>query len=115
MRSWPAATVRVRYEFTRVRRPTRTARLRPTDGQDQPTGADLITDRELIRRAFPYLSPDTCAVVHARRCGWFSGQQLGMLQLEEARAAGVEFIEGRVEWIETAGGKVSSVQIGTRR
>jgi glycine/D-amino acid oxidase-like deaminating enzyme len=86
----------------------------PADGwQGQQTGADLITDLELIQRAFPYLSPDTCAVIHARRCGWLSGQQLGMLQLEEARGAGVEFIEGRVEWIETAGGKVSSVQIGT--
>ncbi len=89
-------------------------RTAPAEGwQDQPTGADLITDRELIRRAFPYLSTDTCAVLHARRCGWFSGQQLGMLQLEEARAAGVELIEGRVEWIETSGGRVSSVQIGT--
>lgn len=87
-------------------------RTAPAEGwQDQPTGADLISDRELIRRAFPYLSPDTCAVLHARRCGWFSGQQLGMMQLEEARAAGVEFVEGGVEWIETAEGKVSSVQI----
>ncbi len=87
----------------------------PADGwRDQPTGADLITDRELIRREFPYLSPDTCAVLHARRCGWLSGQQLGMLQLEEAKAAGVEVVAGRVEWIETLGGKVSSVQIASR-
>jgi len=89
-------------------------RAAAADGwRDQPSGADLITDRELIRRAFPYLSPHTCAVLHARRCGWFSGQQLGMLQFEEARTAGVEFIEGRVEWIETSGGRVSSVQIAT--
>ncbi len=80
---------------------------------DQPEGADLILGEELLRRTFPYLSPDTVAVLHARRCGWFSGQQLGMLQLEEARAAGIEVIEGRVERIETAGGRVSSVQIGT--
>jgi glycine/D-amino acid oxidase-like deaminating enzyme len=89
-------------------------RAAAADGwRDQPTGADLITDRELIRRAFPYLSPETCAILHARRCGWFSGQQLGMLQFEEARTAGVEFIAGRVEWIETSGGRVSSVQIAT--
>jgi len=89
-------------------------RAAPAEGwQDQPTGADLLLEPELIQRFFPYLSPSTCAVLHARRCGWFSGQQLGMLQLEEARAAGVEFIEGRVEWIETSGGNVSSVQIGT--
>ncbi len=107
------------YGAGQVRRHTGTPSdpdYRPSaaDGwQDQPTGADLITDIELIRRIFPYLSPDTCAVLHARRCGWFSGQQLGMLQFEEARTAGVEFIEGRVEWIETSGGRVSSVQIAT--
>ena len=86
----------------------------PAEGwRDQPDGADLILDEELLRHAFPYLAPDTVAVLHARRCGWFSGQQLGMQQLEEARAAGVEVIEGRVEWIETTGRRVSSVQIGT--
>jgi glycine/D-amino acid oxidase-like deaminating enzyme len=88
----------------------------PAEGwRDQPDGADLILDQDLLRATFPYLSADTVAVLHARRCGWFSGQQLGMLQLEEARAAGVELIEGRVEWIETTGGRVSSVQIGTSR
>jgi glycine/D-amino acid oxidase-like deaminating enzyme len=86
----------------------------PAEGwQGQPDGADLILDEVLIRKNFPYLSPGTVAVLHARRCGWLSGQQLGMLQLEEARAAGVEVIEGRVEWIETSGGRVSSVQIAT--
>jgi glycine/D-amino acid oxidase-like deaminating enzyme len=86
----------------------------PTAGwENQPDGADLILDKGLLHATFPYLSPNTVAVLHARRCGWFSGQQLGMLQLEEARAAGVEVIQGRVEWIETTGGRVSSVQIGT--
>ena len=85
----------------------------PAEGwQGQPDGADLILDEDLLQNTFPYLSPDTVAVLHARRCGWFSGQQLGMLMLEEARAAGVEVIEGRVEWIETTGGRASSVQVG---
>jgi len=84
----------------------------PAEGwQEQPDGADLMINETLIRAVFPYLSPETVAVLHARRCGWLSGQQLGMLQLEQARAAGVEVIEGRVEWIETSGGRVSSVQI----
>ncbi len=86
----------------------------PAEGwQEQPDGADLIINETLIRAVFPYLSAETVAVLHARRCGWLSGQQLGMLQLEGARAAGVEVIEGRVEWIETSGGRVSSVQIAT--
>jgi glycine/D-amino acid oxidase-like deaminating enzyme len=83
------------------------------DWRGQPDGADLIFDEELLRRYFQYLASGTVAVLHARRCGWFSGQQLGMLMLEEARSAGVEVVQGRVEWIETSGGRVSSVQIGT--
>jgi len=54
----------------------------PADGfEDQPTGTDVITDRTLVRRHFPYLAEDTVALLHARRCGWFSGQQLGMYLL----------------------------------
>ena len=60
-------------------------------------GADVITDRRLIRRHFPYLAEDTVALLHARRCGWFSGQQLGMYLLERAREKGVRLVEGRVE------------------
>jgi len=81
--------------------------------QDQPDGADLILDPEMITAHFPYLSPDVVAALHTRRCGWFSGQQLGMLQLEAARAAGVELVEGRVEGVATAGGRVTAVEIAT--
>ena len=79
--------------------------------EDQPEGADLILDEVLIRQAFPYLSPETIAVLHTRRCGWFSGQQLGMLQLERAREAGVELVEGRVEAVEVEGGRVRGVRV----
>src|SRR5262244_3316275 len=73
--------------------------------ESQPTGVDVITDPALARRHFPYLAPDTLAVLHARRCGWFSGQQLGMHLLERARERGVRLIEGRVEAIDTTGGR----------
>jgi glycine/D-amino acid oxidase-like deaminating enzyme len=42
-----------------------------------PGGVDVIVEPALVRRHFPYLAEDTVAVVHARRGGWFSGQQLG--------------------------------------
>ncbi|MGH7398701.1 MAG: NAD(P)/FAD-dependent oxidoreductase [Candidatus Rokuibacteriota bacterium] len=84
----------------------------------QPTGSDVITDRGLIRRHFPYLAEDTVALLHARRCGWFSGQQLGMYMLERAREKGARLLEGRVERVETAGGRVTGVVVsgsgGTR-
>ena len=84
----------------------------PADGfEDQPVGVDVITDRALIRRYFPYLADDTLAVFHGRRCGWLSGQQLGMHMLERARDKGVRLVSGRVEAITTGGGRVSGVTV----
>jgi glycine/D-amino acid oxidase-like deaminating enzyme len=74
-------------------------------------GADLITDPSLIRQHFPYLAPYTLAVLHARRAGWFSAQQLGMYLLEKARQYGVRLVRGQVVGVETTGGRVRSVQI----
>lgn len=91
----------------------------PAEGfEDQPTGCDVITDPGLIRKHFGYLADDAVAVLHPRRCGWFSGQQLGAYLLERARQAGVTLLEGRVERVDTAGGRVRGVDVagagGTR-
>ena len=74
-------------------------------------GADLIIDRALINEHFPYLNPKTVAVLHARRCGSLSAQQMGMYLLEEARAKGVAFLTGAFSGVETSGGRVSGVRI----
>jgi glycine/D-amino acid oxidase-like deaminating enzyme len=82
------------------------------DGFDRALrGTDLITEPSLIRRHYPWLAGDTIALLHARRCGWFSGQQLGMYLLERARESGVRLVEGRVERIDTAGGRVRGVDV----
>lgn len=87
----------------------------PAEGfERQPTGVDVITDPALAHRHFPYLAPDTLAVLHARRCGWFSGHELGMYLLERARAAGVRLLEGRVQRIDTTGGRVRGVRVSAR-
>jgi sarcosine oxidase, subunit beta len=100
-------------------RPGSEYRPAPAEGfEAQPIGTDLITDRAVIRRHFGWLADDTIALLHARRCGWFSGQQLGMYMLERARDKGVRLLEGRVERVETAGGRVTGVSVsgagGTR-
>jgi sarcosine oxidase subunit beta len=82
--------------------------------RDQPDGADLITDAAIIHEYFPYLSEETVAVIHPRRAGWFSAQQLGMYMLEEARQHGTELIEGRVERVEQKGGRVQAIQTRTK-
>lgn len=91
----------------------------PERGFDFPlTGADIVTDARLIRRHFPYLAPETVAVVHARRAGWMSAQQLGMAMLEAARARGVRLLRGKVTGVDTGGGRVRSIHVeqpGERR
>ncbi len=83
----------------------------PHGFENQPSGADLITDQALIKKYFPYLAEDVVAIIHARRCGWFSGQQLGMVMLETAQAHGASLIEGRVTDITIEDNKITGVQV----
>ncbi len=87
-------------------------RAAPAHGyHDQPDGADLILDSRLIRAHFPYLADDVTAVLHARRCGWLSAQQLGMYLLDRARERGARLMAGRVIGVGTAGGRVRHVRV----
>jgi glycine/D-amino acid oxidase-like deaminating enzyme len=84
----------------------------PTQGfENQPTGSDIILDHAIIRKHFPYLSEQTVALVHARRCGWFSAQQLGMYMLERARERGARLLQARVDGVEVLGNRVESVRL----
>jgi glycine/D-amino acid oxidase-like deaminating enzyme len=85
----------------------------PEHWHDQPTGADLFLDPALIRRHFPYVTDQAVAVLHARRCGWFSGQQLGMQLLEGAKAHGARLLSGRITDVQTRGGRVAGVTVAT--
>jgi glycine/D-amino acid oxidase-like deaminating enzyme len=78
---------------------------------DQPTGCDLITDSSLIRRHFPALSEHTAAVIHARRCGWLSAQQMGAYMLRQAREHGARLVAGRVTGVEVRAGQVKAVHL----
>jgi glycine/D-amino acid oxidase-like deaminating enzyme len=75
------------------------------------TGADLVLDRERIRRRYPFLTPDTLALLHVRRCGWLSAQQLGMYLLEQAREHGLRFVKGRIEEIDVRDGRIEGVRL----
>ena len=87
---------------------------RPDGYTGAPDGADLIVNASLIRRHFPWISPDVAAVLHARRCGWLSAQQLGMFLLEEARRHGAFLVNGRVDEVLEAGGRVGGAQVSLR-
>ena len=53
-------------------------------------------------------------MLHARRCGWLSAQQLGMYLLEEARRHGAFLVPGRVEEVLSAGGRVGGARVALR-
>lgn len=74
-------------------------------------GADLIVDRSLIRRHFPYLTETTRAALHARRAGWFAAQQLGTYLLEQARRGGLRTLRRRVVGVEAPAGRVQAVRL----
>ncbi|AHG92476.1 FAD dependent oxidoreductase (plasmid) [Gemmatirosa kalamazoonensis] len=75
-----------------------------------PTGADLLLG-EAARAAFPYLAPDTVAALHVRRAGWMNAVALGAWMLRRALGAGATFVRGRVDAVDTAGGRVRGVRL----
>ena len=79
--------------------------------RDHPTGADLFLDHAAIRARFPFLADNIVAVLQARRCGWLSGQQLGMYLLEQARELGVTVVSGRVVAVDAPRGRVDAVTV----
>lgn len=81
------------------------------DWRVPPPGIDFLADPAVIRRHFPYVVDDAVALLHARRCGWLSGQQLGMHLLEGARRAGAELVVGRLGAVDVRGGRIHAVRI----
>jgi glycine/D-amino acid oxidase-like deaminating enzyme len=85
--------------------------VEPDDYKNQPTGCDLILDPGLIQDYFPYLSQQTVALMHTRRCGWLSGQQLGAYLLERAMEGGTRFLQARVEDIDIRDNVIEGVRV----
>lgn len=87
----------------------------PAEGyQGQPDGADLLLDPDLIQKHYPFVSSEAIALLHPRRCGWLSAQQLGMYLLQQARSRGVELLTERVRGVRVESGRVCAVQVGDR-
>ncbi len=79
----------------------------------QPSGADLVLDQSLILDRFPYLHEDVVALLHPRRCGWFSGQGLGMYLLEKARECGARLINDRVDRVAVKSNRVERIHLAS--
>ena len=70
------------------------------DWESAPDGVDVLMDRATIRTHFPSLAPDAATILHIRRAGDISGQQLGQFMLEAIREAGGCVVRAAVTGIE---------------
>lgn len=69
------------------------------DWETAPRGVDILRNQALIRKTFPSYADDIQTIIHIRRGGDISGQQLGMHMLEYLKAQGAIRIIGSVESI----------------
>jgi glycine/D-amino acid oxidase-like deaminating enzyme len=67
-----------------------------------PIGVDVLCDPALIRSTFPSFAHDVSTVLHVRRAGSISGQQLGQFMLETTCEAGGRLLRGQVTGIDGA-------------
>ena len=80
--------------------------------EDQPDGADILTG-DAVRAAFPFLAPDTVGAVHVRRAGTMNAIALGAWFLKRASAHGVQVVRDRVVAVDTTGGRIHGVTLGS--
>jgi len=66
-------------------------------------GVDVLLGQALIRRTFPSWAHDAATVIHIRRAGSISSQQMGQVMLEAIREAGGQLIRGEVKSIAKIG------------
>jgi glycine/D-amino acid oxidase-like deaminating enzyme len=69
--------------------------------EDAPGGVDVLCDQALIRKTFPSYQNDVETVLHVRRAGSISGQQLGQYMLEQLKENGARLIRGSVTAIDS--------------
>ncbi len=73
-----------------------------SDWQSAPDGVDVLTNPDLIHRTFPSWADDVATVLHIRRAGDISGQQMGAWMLEHIRAAGGRLLRAKLVGIDGA-------------
>jgi len=78
-------------------------------------GAELVLDPAEVRRQYPFIKDTAIAMLHVRRCGWLSAQQLGMYLLQQAKGAGANTLwDGYPVWCRKGRNRVRSGDWGKR-
>ena len=74
--------------------------------EEAPSGVDVLRSQSLIRETFPSYDRSVKTVVHIRRAGAISAQQMGQLMLSRFKDSGGVRVSARVVGIEYSGGFV---------
>lgn len=64
--------------------------------RDAPSGVDILRGSGNVKRHFPYYADDVETIIHIRRGGMLSGQQMGTYMLEKFREAGGKLLQASV-------------------
>ncbi|NTI91990.1 FAD-binding oxidoreductase [Agrobacterium rhizogenes] len=80
------------------------------DWRQAPDGVDVLCDQNLIRSTFPTYADDVSTILHVRRAGSISGQQLGQFMLEYIKGQGGRLLRGEVVSIASASPFLLSVK-----
>ncbi|MBS0223223.1 MAG: FAD-binding oxidoreductase [Proteobacteria bacterium] len=73
------------------------------DWQSAPDGVDVIQDRAILDSYFPSFDKEVSTVLHIRRAGDISGQQMGSFMLHKIRELGGSVVQGKVVAIQRTG------------
>jgi glycine/D-amino acid oxidase-like deaminating enzyme len=71
---------------------------------DAPDGVDVISNRQLIRRTFPSFSKEITNVIHIRRAGEISSQQMAQFMLRRISEAGGKRLRAQLKGVSLNGG-----------
>ena len=74
---------------------------------------DIVTGRSRVHEKFPAMSEEITNVLHVRKAGDFSSQQMGQYMLERIRAAGGKRLPGTVTAIKTGAPFSLQVAVGS--
>ncbi|OED37784.1 FAD-dependent oxidoreductase [Chromatiales bacterium (ex Bugula neritina AB1)] len=76
-----------------------------------PTGVDVLQNQQLIQTIFPSFDPAVQAVIHVRRAGDISAQQMGQVMLASFKEAGGVRVTGKVRSIDCHNGFTSQLDV----
>lgn len=86
---------------------------RPKGLEPDLAGADLVLDRVAIRKTFPFISEDTVAMLHVRRCGWMDVPSLGRWMLDRIASGGGRLVQDRITDVDTRNNRVTGARLSS--